>query len=119
MAAVPAAERAAVPAPGRAAVRSAGRGAGAIGAGQAPERLTCSRAGCLERAIWRIEWRNPKIHAEDRVKIWLACDEHVESLREFLAARQFPVRVVAADPADATAEDGAVRQGARGEGTQA
>jgi hypothetical protein len=67
-----------------------------IGAGQAPERLTCSRAGCLERATSRIEWRNPKIHAEDRVKVWLACDEHVEYLREFLAARQFPLRVVAA-----------------------
>jgi hypothetical protein len=73
-----------------------------IGAGQAPERLTCSRAGCLERATFRIEWRNPKIHAEDRVKVWLGCDEHVEYLREFLAARQFPVRVLAADaPAEA------------------
>jgi hypothetical protein len=74
-----------------------------IGAGQAPERLTCSRAGCLERAVWRVEWRNPKIHAEDRVKVWLACEEHVEYLREFLAARQFPVRVVATDAAVAGA----------------
>lgn len=81
-----------------------------IGAGQAPERLTCSRAGCLERATWRVEWRNPKIHAEDRVKVWLACDEHVEYLREFLAAREFPLRVVAADAAttDSTIGDSAI-----------
>jgi hypothetical protein len=79
-----------------------------IGADQAPERLTCSRAGCLERATTRIEWRNPKIHTEDRVKVWLACDEHAEYLREFLVARQFPVRVVAADaPAAATPIDAA------------
>ena len=65
-----------------------------IGFGE-PEALTCSRANCRETAVWRIEWRNPKIHAEDRVKVWLACDEHVDFLREFLAARDFPLRVVA------------------------
>lgn len=64
-----------------------------IGFGE-PEALTCSRAGCSETAAWRIEWRNPKIHTEDRVKVWLACDEHVDYLREFLAARDFPLAVV-------------------------
>jgi hypothetical protein len=59
------------------------------------EQHTCSRAGCLEHATWRLEWRNPKIHAADRVKVWLACDEHVDFLREFLAARDFPLSVVA------------------------
>lgn len=68
-----------------------------IGFDETPERLTCSRAGCRERATSRIEWRNPKIHTADRVKVWLACDEHVDFLREFLAARDFPLRVVAAD----------------------
>jgi hypothetical protein len=87
-----------------------------IGAGQAPERLTCSRAGCLERATFRVEWRNPKIHTEDRVKVWLACDDHVEYLREFLAARQFPVRVVAADGAAAREMPG---EDSRGEGVGA
>ena len=67
-----------------------------IGFGE-PERLTCSRAGCTEQAGWRLEWRNPKIHSEDRVKVWLACAEHVDYLREFLAARDFPLRVVAVD----------------------
>ena len=38
-----------------------------------------------------IEWRNPRIHTGDRVKVWLACDEHVEVLRDFLAARAFPL----------------------------
>lgn len=59
-----------------------------------PEQFTCSRAGCAAVAGWRIEWRNPKIHSEDRVKVWLACDEHREYLSEFLAARDFPVRTV-------------------------
>ncbi len=94
-----------------------------IGADRAPERLTCSRAGCLERATFRIEWRNPKIHAEDRVKIWLGCDEHVEYLREFLAARQFPVRVAPAETTvGGTARDAVPTEGARGalrgEGTE-
>lgn len=54
---------------------------------------TCSRAGCRAAALWRIDWRNPKIHAEDRRKTWVACDEHVGYLREFLAARSFPLSV--------------------------
>ena len=63
----------------------------------------CSRAACRESAAWRIDWRNPKIHTADRVKTWLACDEHVDYLREFLAARSFPVRVSAFEPMDAAA----------------
>ncbi|KQZ84361.1 acetone carboxylase [Microbacterium sp. Root166] len=54
---------------------------------------TCSRAGCRAPAKWRIDWRNPRIHTADRVKTWVACDEHVGYLREFLAAREFPVVV--------------------------
>jgi len=61
--------------------------------GGAPGAPTCSRAGCPEPATWSIAWRNPKIHTEDRRKIWLACDEHVGYLREFLAARDFPLEV--------------------------
>ena len=69
-----------------------------IGLFQDPEQLTCSRAGCTAAAGWRIEWRNPKIHTEDRVKVWLACDDHRDYLGEFLAAREFPVRTVALSP---------------------
>jgi hypothetical protein len=53
----------------------------------------CSRAGCRAAARWRIDWRNPRIHAADRRKTWVACDEHVGYLREFLAARDFPLSV--------------------------
>lgn len=56
---------------------------------------TCSRAGCRASASWRIDWRNPRIHAGDRRKTWVACGEHVGYLREFLAARSFPLEVSA------------------------
>jgi hypothetical protein len=42
-----------------------------------------------------VHWRNPRIHGEERVKTWLACDEHVEYLRDYLATREFPVVVTA------------------------
>jgi len=63
---------------------------------------TCSRAGCRAAAHWRIDWRNPRIHAADRRKTWVACDEHRDFLRDFLAARDFPVTVAPLDPAGAT-----------------
>lgn len=53
----------------------------------------CSRAGCRATASFRVLWRNPRIHDEGRVKTWLACADHVDYLREFLGARDFPVRV--------------------------
>lgn len=53
----------------------------------------CSRADCEASAEWNVNWRNPKIHTPDRVKVWLACSDHVDYLREFLAARNFPVIV--------------------------
>ena len=36
-----------------------------------------------------LRWNNPKLHTPDRRKVWLACDEHRESLSQFLAARNF------------------------------
>ncbi|RFA21371.1 hypothetical protein B7R25_07650 [Subtercola boreus] len=63
--------------------------------GGTPGAQECSRAGCRSEAVWSIGWRNPKIHAADRVKVWVACDEHVDFLREFLAARDFPLTVTA------------------------
>ncbi len=57
------------------------------------EDAICSRAGCRQNAAWRVVWRNPHIHGPDRRKIWLACDEHVDYLRDFLASRSFPVVV--------------------------
>ena len=57
------------------------------------ETAVCSRAGCRETARWLVEWRNPRIHSPERRKLWAACDEHVGYLRDFLAARDFPVAV--------------------------
>ena len=54
---------------------------------------TCSRAGCTLPAAWNVNWRNPRIHGLDRVKIWLACDGHRDFLHRYLEARDFPVVV--------------------------
>lgn len=79
-----------------------------ISLGLEPAAEECSRAGCRAAASWRIEWRNPKIHNESRRKVWLACDEHVGFLREFLAARDFPLEVHAVAASDSpTAAGGA------------
>ena len=55
--------------------------------------LICSRSGIRRAATSQVVWRNPRIHAPDREKIWLACPEHVDFLRDYLAARDFPVTV--------------------------
>lgn len=55
--------------------------------------LECSRAGCRSAATHQVVWRNPRIHTPDREKILLACTEHVGFLRDYLAARDFPVSV--------------------------
>jgi hypothetical protein len=34
-------------------------------------------------------WNNPRLHTAERRKTWLACDEHRESLADFLRARSF------------------------------
>nr|BFF11520.1 hypothetical protein GCM10025699_28230 [Microbacterium flavescens] len=62
---------------------------------------TCSRAGRRADAAWRIDWRNPRIHSADRTKTWVACDAHRDYLREFLAARDFPVEVGPLLPSEA------------------
>jgi hypothetical protein len=53
------------------------------------EPLTCSARGCREEATWQLLWNNPKLHTSERRKIWLACDDHRESLADFLRARSF------------------------------
>jgi hypothetical protein len=49
----------------------------------------CSAKGCRTPAAWALAWNNPKIHTPDRRKIWLACEEHKDSLSAFLSARGF------------------------------
>jgi hypothetical protein len=55
--------------------------------------IRCSAKGCQQPATYALLWRNPKIHSADRVKQWLACDEHRETLADFLARRDFPLTV--------------------------
>jgi hypothetical protein len=55
--------------------------------------IKCSRAKCEQLAVFQIEWRNPKIHTEDRVKIWSACAQHQNFLVDYLQTRGFPVVV--------------------------
>ncbi len=62
--------------------------------GSAASQHECSRSGCLHEAGWTILWRNPKIHAADRRKTWLACNEHRAYLKDFLEARSFPLEVL-------------------------
>ena len=64
---------------------------------------TCSARGCRAVATWQLLWNNPKLHTPDRRKTWLACDEHRESLSDFLGARQF-LRDVVAHPGPAPLE---------------
>ena len=55
----------------------------------------CSAKGCQSPAVWQLLWNNPKLHTPDRRKVWLACDDHRESLSDFLGARGFLKDVVA------------------------
>ncbi|WP_420898161.1 hypothetical protein [Cryobacterium suzukii] len=64
-----------------------------MGLGAPLQTSTCSRADCRNEGRWRLDWRNPRIHSTDRIKTWLACDDHIDYLREFLAARDFPLTV--------------------------
>jgi hypothetical protein len=59
------------------------------------ELPTCSARGCRDAASWQLLWNNPRLHTPDRRKTWLACDEHRDSLADFLRARSF-LRDVAA-----------------------
>ena len=49
----------------------------------------CSARGCSAPAVWALNWNNPKLHTPDRRKTWLACDDHKQSLSDFLGARGF------------------------------
>ena len=53
------------------------------------DQLVCSAKGCTAEALHQVIWNNPKIHTTDRRKVWLACDEHEQTLRRFLDARGF------------------------------
>jgi hypothetical protein len=54
-----------------------------------PEPLICSAKGCRAAAVYQLRWNNPKLHAPEARKVWLACEEHRHWLSDFLAARGF------------------------------
>lgn len=62
------------------------------------DQPTCSARGCRAAALWALRWNNPRLHEPDRRKTWLACEEHRESLSDFLGARQFLREVEPIDP---------------------
>lgn len=64
--------------------------------------LICSAKGCAQPAVWALLWNNPKIHAPERRKTWLACEEHRQSLSDFLQVRGFLRQV---GPAQAVEEE--------------
>jgi hypothetical protein len=49
----------------------------------------CSARGCRQIAVEDLLWRNPSLHDAARVKHWLACADHAESLADFLDRRGF------------------------------
>ncbi|MFL6047487.1 MAG: acetone carboxylase [Propionibacteriaceae bacterium] len=56
---------------------------------EGPDGLICSARRCQQAASYDLQWNNPRIHTADRRKHWLACDDHRESLMQFLSARGF------------------------------
>jgi hypothetical protein len=55
----------------------------------ASDPLVCSARGCRQPATWVLRWNNPKLHTPERRKTWLACDDHLAHLSEFLDTRGF------------------------------
>lgn len=60
-------------------------------------RLRCSAKGCRATAEFGVVWNNPKLHTPQRRKVWLACEDHRESLSSFLKLRGFLLEVVDVD----------------------
>ncbi|GLU45832.1 hypothetical protein [Nocardiopsis ansamitocini] len=62
-----------------------------------PEHTQCSRRECRAEARWVLIWNNPAVHAPERRKTWLACEEHLGYLSDFLERRGFLRETVAVD----------------------
>lgn len=70
-----------------------------LSGGQNIEVPRCSRKGCPQDARWQILWNNPRLHAPDRRKVWLACSEHRSWLEDYLHLRGFWKQTLALDVA--------------------
>ena len=62
---------------------------------QMSDPVVCSARGCRAPASYALVWNNPKVHAPEREKTWVACEEHRQSLADFLDLRGFLRRVEA------------------------
>lgn len=51
--------------------------------------VICSAKGCRATAAYGLLWNNPKLHAPQRRKTWLACENHADPLSDFLSKRGF------------------------------
>jgi hypothetical protein len=59
----------------------------AAGSDVASGTAMCSRKACRAQASWQLLLNNPKIHAPERRKTWLACTDHREWLEDYLQTR--------------------------------
>jgi hypothetical protein len=57
--------------------------------------VVCSARGCRAPASYALVWNNPKVQMPEREKTWVACEEHRQSLADFLDLRGFLRRVEA------------------------
>ncbi len=54
----------------------------------------CSAKACRIPARHAVVWNNPKVHTTTRRKVWVACDEHRETLRTYVDLRGFLIEVI-------------------------
>lgn len=47
-----------------------------------------------------VVWNNPKVHTPTRRKVWVACEEHRETLRTYVDLRGFLIEVIPLDELD-------------------
>jgi hypothetical protein len=59
-----------------------------------PTGHICSAKGCRAVASHAVVWRNPKLHTAERRKVWLACQDHQQSLADFVGIRGFLIEVI-------------------------
>lgn len=57
------------------------------------DEVRCSAKDCRSAAVHILVWNNPKVHAPDREKTWVACEQHRQSLADYLDMRGFFIRV--------------------------
>jgi len=62
--------------------------------------VVCSAKACRGTARHAVVWNNPKVHTPTRRKVWVACDEHRETLSIFVDLRGFLIEVIPLEELD-------------------